>query len=236
MESLAPKYYAWGLDNISYGPVELPVLVTWIKDGRIPATSWVYKEPEGAWSRASDVPELKVLFKSKLTPNAAAAASTLGIQPGSLRRIKLLSQVDDNLLMSLLPYLKVFKAPQFGTVVRQGDIGDSLYMILEGEVRARINIGGRETTLAVLGVGECFGEIALLDHGPRSADIIANEPSTLLEISAANLRKMLAEAPALASPFMFELGRMLTHRMRQLSKQYEDSIQFARAAGLESRI
>src|SRR5512137_1014147 len=146
------NYRAWGADNIAYGPVELPGLVNWIKQGKVRADSWVFKEKDGAWVRASDLPELKILFKSKLPPAAAASATAAGIQPGSLRRIKMLADVDERLLASLLSYLEVLKVPPFGTVVNKGDHGDALFMVLEGEVRARVLIDGQETTLATMGV------------------------------------------------------------------------------------
>jgi CRP-like cAMP-binding protein len=224
------NYRAWGADNIAYGPVELPGLVAWIKQGKVTASSWVFQEKDRAWSRASDLTELKVLFKSKLPPNTAAAATTLGIQPGSLRRIKMLADVEDRLLASLLTYLEVVKVVPFGTVVNKGEHGDALFMVLEGEVRARIMIDGRETTLATLGVGECFGELAIIDQGPRSADVIANQPTVLVKVSDAALKKMLAEAPALAAPFALALARVIAQRVRVLTKRYEDSIHFSRTA------
>jgi CRP-like cAMP-binding protein len=181
-------------------------------------------------SRASDLTELKILFKSKLPPSTAAAAATLGIQPGSLRRIKMLADVDERLLASLLSYLEVIKVPPFGTVVNKGEHGDALFMVLEGEVRARVMIDGKETTLTTMGVGECFGELAIVDQGPRSADVIANQPSVLIKVSDAALRKMFAEAPALAAPFMLALTKVIAQRVRVLTKRYEDSIHFARSA------
>ena len=142
-----------------------------------------------------------------------------------------LADVDERLLASLLTYLEVVKVPPFGTVVNKGEHGDALFMVLEGEVRARVMITGQETTLATLGVGECFGEMAVLDQGPRSADVIANQPSVLIKVSAGALKKMFAEAPALAAPFMFALSRVISQRVRVLTKRYEDSIHFSRTAG-----
>ena len=46
------NYRAWGADNIAYGPVELPGLVTWIKQGKVTANTWVFKEKDASWSRA----------------------------------------------------------------------------------------------------------------------------------------------------------------------------------------
>jgi len=224
------NYLAWGTDNIAYGPVELPGLVAWIKLGRVTANSWVFREKDSTWSRASELTELKVLFKSKLPPSVASAAAAMGIQPGSLRRIKMLADVDERLLASLLTYLEVVKVPPNGTVVSKGEQGDTLFMVLEGELRARVLIDGQESTLTTMGVGECFGELAIVDQGPRSADVIANQPSVLVKMSAGALKKMFAEAPALAAPFMFALTRVITQRVRVLTKRYEDSIHFARTA------
>jgi CRP-like cAMP-binding protein len=224
-------YRAWGTDNIAYGPVELPGLIAWIKQGKVTAQSWVFKEEERLWSRAADLPELKVLFKAKLPPQAAAAAEKLGVQPGSLRRIKMLADVEERLLASLLPYLEVVKVEAFGTEVGRGDHGDALFMVLEGEVRARMMIDGRETTLTTMGVGECFGELSVVDQRPRSADVVANHSSVLIKVSDAALRRMFAEAPALAAPFMLALTRVIAQRVRTLTKRYEDTIHFARAAG-----
>jgi CRP-like cAMP-binding protein len=92
-------------------------------------------------------------------------------------------------------------------------------------------LGGKETTLTTMGVGECFGELAIVDQGPRSADVIANQPSVLIKVSDAALKKMLAEAPALAAPFALALTRVIAQRVRVLTKRYEDTIQFSRAAG-----
>jgi CRP-like cAMP-binding protein len=225
------SYRAWGVDNIAYGPVELPALVSWIQQGRVTANTWVFKEADQLWARASDLPELKLLFKSRPTPGVAASAEALGIKPSSLRRIKMLADVDERLLASLLPYLEVVKVAPFGTVFSRGEHGDALYMVLEGEVRARVMIDGRESTLTTMGVGECFGELAITDQGPRSADVIANQPSVLVKVSADALRRMFVEAPALAAPFLMALTRVITHRVRVLTKRYEDSIHFARTAG-----
>ena len=90
-----------------------------------------------------------------------------------------------------------------------------------------------ETTLATLRTGECFGELALIDDCPRSADMIANQETVLLKISSAALKRLFQEAPALAAPFLMALSRTLTSRMRSLTKRYEDSIHFARTAAGE---
>jgi hypothetical protein len=61
--------------------------------------------------------------------------------------------------------------------------------------------------------------------------VIDNQPSVLVKVSEAALKKMFAEAPALAAPFMFALTRVIAQRVRTLTKRYEDSVNFSRTAG-----
>ena len=107
-----------------------------------------------------------------------------------------------------------------------------MFMVLEGELRALTLVDGKESTLSTMGVGDFFGEISLLDHGPRSADVIANQNSVLLKISTASFEHLIREAPALALPFLFALSKSVVGRVRTLTKRYEDSIHFSRTAGV----
>jgi len=61
--------------------------------------------------------------------------------------------------------------------------------------------------------------------------VAANKDSVLLKVSRAGMATMLAEAPALAAPFLDELGRAVVGRGRNQTKNYEDSIRWSRAAG-----
>lgn len=225
----AVQFRTWGNDNISYGPVELPGLVEWIRQGRVMRNTWVFRDDKTEWARALDLPELKILFKSK-TPATVATATAHGITPGALRRIKLFADMDERQLASFLQYMEVLKFPPGATVVNKGEHGDAMFLVLQGEVRARVIVAGRESTLAVMSVGECFGELSVLDESPRSADVIANLESIILKISSGALKRLFQEAPALAAPFLLGLNKTITSRVRTLTKRYEDSILFARAA------
>ena len=102
--------------------------------------------------------------------------------------------------------------------------------VLEGELRVRQMIGGKETVLVTLLAGEFFGDISLFDHGPRSADVVANNNSVLLKVSAANLQRMVQDAPELATPFLIAICKTLTARIRADNKRLRDSINVARAS------
>ena len=57
------EFIVWGKDQTAYGPVELPVLVQWIKDERITPETWIFATRESAWQRASQLSELKTFFR-----------------------------------------------------------------------------------------------------------------------------------------------------------------------------
>ena len=164
--------------------------------------------------------------------DSPAAEGRIGIKPGSLRRIKIFADLEEDHLETFLRYLEVLSFKQFSEVVHKGDHGDAMFMVLEGELRARLMIDGKESTLTTIGVGESFGEISLLDHGPRSADVVANQDSVLLKLSAATFEKLVPEAPELAAPFLFAVSRSVAVRVRILTKRYEDSIHWSRTAGV----
>ena len=75
-----------------------------------------------------------------------------------------------------------------------------------------------------------FGEVSLFDHGARSADVVANEESVLLRMSEGSFEKMVQEAPDVAAPFLFAMGKTLTSRIRADNKRFSESVTFARMA------
>jgi hypothetical protein len=179
----APTYRVWGTDKVIYGPVDLPALVNWTKQGRVGAEAWVFCDAEDRWQKAAEVPELKMFLAARPQPGQTTgfqAAARPAINPASLRRIKTLAGLDQTQLASFLQYVQVVSCRQFSHVVRKGEHGDAMYLVLEGELRALTIVDGKQTTLATMKAGDFFGEISLLDQAPRSADVVANQDSTLL--------------------------------------------------------
>lgn len=223
-------FFIWGIDDAPYGPVDLAVLADWIKDARVLPDTWVFARRNGAWQQAADVPELKKLF-DRQTEMVPGASSRAGITPGSLRRIKILAELNDAQLEHLLDFMELQRVAQWSVVVRQGDPGDAMFLILSGELRARTMMGDRETILATFGPGDFFGDMSLFDHGPRSADVVANTDSTVLRISVAAFDRLTREAPALATPFLRATAKTLAARIRADNKRFNQLTQQFRASG-----
>ncbi|HSP35723.1 MAG TPA: cyclic nucleotide-binding domain-containing protein [Thermoanaerobaculia bacterium] len=105
------------------------------------------------------------------------------------------------------------------TIFREGDKGDKLYIVLDGRVRISKFIPGvGEEALAVLDRGEFFGEMALIDDAPRSADAKAHEAdATVLSIDRATLNEILSMDPHASLQFLNLLCRMISRRLREIN-------------------
>lgn len=227
-------YKVWAVDDVVYGPVDLPTLVDWVGDERVVAETWVFDLGAGAWTKAGQLDALKMFFGQVAPASGPAAAPKAdplipGIKPGTLRRVKIFAAMSDQQLGRFVQMMQVEKVAAFKEVCHQGSPGDAMYCVLDGEVRARILVGGRETTLATFQAGDIFGEICLFDDGPRSADVLANVDSTLLRIPADKFDRLCQEQPDLATPFLLALGRTLTARIRNDNKRLGELITLARA-------
>jgi len=223
--STEAQFIVWGADLSPYGPVNLPTLVSWIKAQRVTADTWIFADTDSGWHRAAEVAELQLLFQPKKSGSAAAA----GVDSQALRQLRLLAGLSDEQLARFITFMEILPVPQAATVVKQGDRGDAMYVVLEGELRVRMNSGGKETLLATLKTGDFFGDISIFDHGPRSADVVANSRSVLLKISSAAFASMAKAAPDLATPFLLAIGRTLTARIRAGNKRQAEAGKFAGA-------
>ena len=100
-------------------------------------------------------------------------------------------------------------------IIRQGDIGDCMYVIQEGEVEIIVEQGDREVQLAVRGKGELFGEMAIFEKERRSATVRAVGTVRLLTVDEKNLIRRVHEDPSLA----YRMVEMMAHRIRELSNE-----------------
>lgn len=236
--SLAPEFKVWAADDVVYGPVPLATLAHWVQDERVLAGTWIYVHAQDQWTKAGDLAELKDAFAGRNQPKEAASSgdTTLlvaGLRPGMLRRVKALATMNDQQLGRFVQIMEVVRVEAYKVFVQQGKPGDAMFAVLDGEVRARIMAGGKETELARFGPGDIFGEMSLFDGGPRSADVVANSASTLLRISAERFDRLCGDQPDLASPLLFELAKMLAKRIRAVDKKIANVYELARAGHLD---
>jgi len=123
-----------------------------------------------------------------------------------LKEIELFSRIPGEDLAQIACFAEEVTFEPGDVVFEEGDLGDSLYLILSGE--AKVNRG--RTVLATVGEKDVFGEMALLDSQPRSAAITALTELVCLRITRADFNSLIAERSAVAEGVI----RVLVKRLR----------------------
>jgi len=124
-----------------------------------------------------------------------------------LRTTKLLSTVPEPLLSRIASEVQTFPASSGQVVCREGEPGDALYLIVEGEVR----VEKEGKTIVCLLPPDCVGEFALIDDLPRSATVVAERDSALLRWERKDFIRALSESPEVKHGIL----RILTFRLRE---------------------
>ena len=124
-------------------------------------------------------------------------------------------------LVTLADFSNVKQFPGGRFLFHEGDAGDEMYVILEGQVMiSKLIPGGGEEALAILGRGDFFGEMALIDGEPRSADAKAFQgPVTAIAFDEKTLKEVLAMESRSALDFMKLLCRLICKRLREIDEK-----------------
>jgi uncharacterized protein len=105
-------------------------------------------------------------------------------------------------------------------VIQRGEDSDgSMYLVLSGALRASITEAGRERLLSQMKSGDLFGEVALIDTKPRSADVIAEADTEILRLSSADLERLRGRFPKVGAKLFRNLARILGQRVRDLTER-----------------
>lgn len=214
----SPGFKVLALDDVCYGPVDLQQLIDWARDERLMAETWVLCVGTQRWQKAAHMPQLRELFSTLEPPDVALSIQDAGpgtpVRPGILRRVRVLADLNDEQLTELAKIGEVIRFPAFTAVMRAGTIGDSMFFVLDGQVRLRIIIKEREILIAVQEAGGVFGQISMFDGGPRVTDAVTDLPATLFKVSSVTFKKLCANRPDIGTPVLLALGRTLATRIR----------------------
>jgi CRP/FNR family cyclic AMP-dependent transcriptional regulator len=127
-----------------------------------------------------------------------------------LQKVPLFSQLAPAELQRVVDVARERAYPKNSVILFEDDPGDALYVVAQGQVKVvLIGEDGREVILSVLGPGEFFGEMALIDDEPRSAHVIAMEDSGLLVLRREDFQGILRQSPGIALALLRELSRRL---------------------------
>jgi CRP/FNR family cyclic AMP-dependent transcriptional regulator len=137
-----------------------------------------------------------------------------------LRRVWLFADLDDDELAHIAAVSRELSCRAGEILLNQGDTSGDLFSVIQGRLKVvSVASAGEEILLSVMGAGDVFGEIALLDQAPRSATVVAAETCRLLVVPQAAFRALLLQMPALA----LRLLALMARRVRRLSIRTEDN-------------
>src|SRR5690348_17024405 len=134
-----------------------------------------------------------------------------------LKSVPLFASFPDDQLRLLVTVVTRRSAPRSSVIMAAGDPIDSLYIVISGRLKVMMgDADGKEVILSLIGPGEFFGEMGLIDDSPRSASVVAIEACELLSITKRDFRKCLQENFEMSMTVMRGLVRRLREADRKI--------------------
>jgi CRP/FNR family cyclic AMP-dependent transcriptional regulator len=151
----------------------------------------------------------------------------------TLRHVPLFESLDDKAAKELCELLEPLDCEANTVLFRGGDTGDAMYLIERGKVRICVRArDGHEVTLAELGRGDFFGEMALLDGQRRSADAVVAEDARLALLSREHFLSFMRGSPDVALEMLTALANRLRHTDELLRHSATRNVNVEEAAQL----
>src|SRR4051812_27021128 len=120
-----------------------------------------------------------------------------------LKAVPLFASFQEEQLRTLTTMVTRRSVPRSTTIMAGGDATDSLYIVLSGRLKVMMSDSdGKEVILSILGPGEFFGEMGLIDDEPRSASVVTIEPCELLAVVKRDFKRCLVENSEMAMHVM----------------------------------
>ncbi|GAC1431396.1 MAG: Crp/Fnr family transcriptional regulator [Thermoanaerobaculia bacterium] len=140
------------------------------------------------------------------------------MQPALFRKLSLFAELDDRELAAIAGVAKTRRYAKDDVIFHAAESGDVFCVIREGKVKiTMISPEGKEIILTMMGPGEFFGEMALLDDAPRSATVVALEPLEVVTIWRTDFLQILADNFSITRKLLSELSK----RVRRMSLRIE---------------
>jgi CRP-like cAMP-binding protein len=214
-------------DNLIYGPIDLATLVQWVRERRVRRESWVYWETAKNWVAAGAITALQPEFDAlpavaEAEPSAEVALPAITVD--ELRGFERFAPYSNEDLALLLTFCDLVTAAKGDLIIKKGDLSDSMFLVLSGQVRARIQVGGYDTSLGTMQPGELFGEVAMLSQAARSADVVADVPTRLLRLTSERFQELMSDHPQLAARMLYNISRLLAARMSERNLQLQKDL------------
>lgn len=133
----------------------------------------------------------------------------------TLQQMAIFGGVSDDTVQFLLARSRVVEHAAGSFLAKEGELGTGLYVLLRGRIAVQRLWNDHQVLLRELGVGDCFGEMALLDLGPRSASVLALEDCESLELGTGLMHEFFEHDPSQFALMQMNIARELSRRLRR---------------------
>ncbi|HEY5676043.1 MAG TPA: cyclic nucleotide-binding domain-containing protein, partial [Myxococcales bacterium] len=165
---------------------------------------------------AGDEEDLDAAFE-RVAPTAPGARRV------PVKKVPLFDDLSQDAFVELVNKVGYHRHAAGQRIIREGDPGRSFYIIVEGKVRVfKSTKDGKELTLAHLGEGAFFGEMALLSGAPRTANVVAEEDTEILEVTDVVLRQLATKYPQVISSLKNFYRQRLLNNVMAISPLFKD--------------
>jgi len=227
IDSNAELFKVLSSDKHLYGPIDIDTLLQWVRERRIQRETWIHSETANNWFAAGSLDTLQSAFDAldtELDETQAAPRATDVIAVEELREFERFEPYSNEELSLLLNFCELVIVAKGEMIIKKGDMSDSMFLILSGQVRARLKVGGLDTSLGTMDPGELFGEVAMLSQTSRSADVVAEVPTRLLQLTSGRFQELISDHPALAAKILYNLSRMMATRLSERNAQLQKDL------------
>lgn len=147
-----------------------------------------------------------------------AGAAIAGELVGLIGKSQFFTEFSQEDISSLAEYLEVYRAQPGDIIIREGDQGDFMILIVEGEIDIlKKNFWTEQQHMTSAGPGMTLGEMSMIDGEPRFATCMASQPTTFAVLTRDNMAKIILDHPSLGSKVLVKMVTMLSSRLRQTS-------------------
>ncbi len=120
---------------------------------------------------------------------------------------------------AVFPGIEIFAVTQMSNhvhlVVRQGEVGDQMYVIIDGKAQVVVEAGGERRHVRDFGRGDVFGEMGLIRSNERTADVVAEGPLEVMTVDQRALHRVQRRYPRTAAQIFLNLAKILSDRLQR---------------------
>ncbi len=147
-----------------------------------------------------------------------------------IEAIQLFEDFEAEELEGLARYMRCYRAPLGTEIIREGDQGDFMLLLLDGSVEiVKKDVRGLAQIMGNAGPGKTLGEMSLIDGEPRFASCVALDTVEIAVLDRESLSRIIAEEPRIGVKLMMELLMLLNQRLRSVSAQLLDCMEARRS-------